>query len=414
MNFLETVRLVFASFRTNKLRTFLTLLGVIIGVTTVITVVSIIKGMNRYVLSTITEAGSNVFRIDRFGLITSHEAWIEALRRKDLTMDDLETVKRDCDLCTYVSAISLVPGFTSRNVMSIDVTAGRHKIEDPKIFGVSSTFAITNHRELSAGRYFTEWEDEHSAFSAVLGYEIAQGLFPQIDPIGKTIHINSRKFQVVGVLKKYGNFFGENRDTLVEIPISSFRKVFGKREPIFIYVKVGDGTKMTEAQDQARVLLRSKHHRRYGDDDGFAIMTTDALVDLWKTFTAGAFAAMIGISSIALVVGGIVIMNIMLVSVVERTPEIGLRKALGARSKDVKRQFLMESVILAAVGGAIGVLIGALFGKLISTFSPLPSSLEPGPVIAGLLLASCVGLISGMWPAMKAAKLDPIVALRSE
>jgi putative ABC transport system permease protein len=160
--------------------------------------------------------------------------------------------------------------------------------------------------------------------------------------------------------------------------------------------------------------LRSKHHRRYDDDDGFAIMTTDTLVQLWETFTAGAFAAMIGISSIALVVGGVVIMNIMLVSVVERTPEIGLRKALGARSKDVKRQFLLESVILSAFGGAIGIFLGAIFGKLISMFSPLPSSLEIGPVIAGLLLASSVGLVSGMWPAIKAAKLDPIVALRSE
>ncbi len=379
-----------------------------------ITVVSVIRGMNRYVLSTITESGSNVFRIDRFGLITSHEAWLTAMRRKDLTLEDMELVKKECDLCTYVSAFSLVPSFSSRNQLQIDVTAGRQKIEDPNIFGVTASFAITNHRELSTGRYITEWEEQHAAFSAVLGYEIAQALFPQIDPIGKTVHINSRKFQVVGILKKYGNFFGENRDTLIEIPISSFRKVFGKREPVFIYVKVEDNAKMTEAQDQARVLLRSKHHRRYEEDDGFAIMTTDALVELWQTFTAGAFAAMIGISSIALIVGGIVIMNIMLVSVVERTSEIGLRKALGARSKDVKRQFLLESVILAAVGGAIGVLLGAIFGKLISVFSPLPSILEPGPVIAGLLLASSVGLVSGFWPAVKAAKLDPIVALRSE
>lgn len=412
MNLLETIRLVFASFRTNKLRTFLTLLGVIIGVTTVITVVSIIKGMNRYVLRTITESGSNVFRIDRFGVITSHEAWVAAMKRKDLKMEDMETVKKGCDLCTEVSAFSFVPSFM--NQVPIDVSAGREKIEDPNIFGVTANYAITNHRVLSAGRYITEWEEQHSVFSAVLGHEIAKGLFPQIDPIGKMIHINGRKFQVVGVLKKYGSFFGENRDIIVEIPISAFQKVFGKREPVFIYVKVEENAKMTQAQDQARVVLRSKHHRRYEDDDGFAIMTTDTLVELWQTFTAGAFAAMIGISSIALVVGGVVIMNIMLVSVVERTSEIGLRKALGARSKDVKRQFLMESVILAAVGGAIGILLGAIFGKLISIFSPLPSSLEPGPVIASLLLASSVGLVSGMWPAMKAARLDPIVALRSE
>lgn len=412
MSVIETIRLVFAAFRTNKLRTFLTLLGVIIGVTTVITVVSLIKGMNRYVVSTITQSGSNVFRIDRFGVITSEEAYEQAMRRKDLTMDDMETVKKNCGLCTHVGAFSIIPSFMDRG--TVDVTAGREKIEDPRIFGITANFALITNRELSAGRHITEWEEEHSVFSAVLGYELAHSLFPQLDPVGKTIHINGRKFQVVGVLKKYGSFLGENRDTLVDIPIGAFQKLFGRRSSIFVIVKVEDTGNLAQAQDQARVALRSRHHRRYQDDDGFSILTTDTLISLWQTFTAGAFAAMIGISSIALVVGGIVIMNIMLVSVVERTPEIGLRKALGARSRDVKRQFLLESVILSAVGGTIGVLLGALAGKIVSALSPLPSSLEPGPVIAGLLLASSVGLVSGMWPAFKAAKLDPIVALRTE
>lgn len=412
MRLLETIRLVFATFRTNKLRTFLTLLGVIIGVTTVITVVSIIKGMNRYVVSTITESGSNVFRIDRFGIITSHEAWQAAMRRKDLTLDDMEIVKKGCDLCTYTGAFAIMPSFM--NETAVDVAAGREKIEDPQIFGVTANFAIITNRELSAGRHITDWEEQHSVFSVVLGYEIAHSLFPQVDPLGKFIHINNRKFQVVGVLKKYGSFLGENRDIVLEIPITAFQKVFGRHDSVFIIVKAEDSTKLAQAQDQARIVLRSKHHRRYDDDDGFSILTTDTLISLWQTFTAGAFAAMIGISSIALVVGGIVIMNIMLVSVVERTPEIGLRKALGARSRDVKRQFLMEAVILAAVGGAIGVLLGAMTAWVISALSPLPSSLEAGPVIAGLLLASSVGLISGVWPAMKAAKLDPIAALRTE
>jgi putative ABC transport system permease protein len=228
------------------------------------------------------------------------------------------------------------------------------------------------------------------------------------------VSINHHKFRVVGVLKKLGTFFGESQDTRLLIPISTFQKIFGKHSAVYIVAKVSDVALMSRAQDQARMVLRSRHHRRYQDDDGFAIMTTDNLVQLWQAFTAGAFAAMIGIASIALVVGGIVIMNIMLVSVVERTPEIGLRKAMGARNRDIRRQFLLESVILAGTGGIIGILLGAGAAKLVSTLSPLPSSIEPGPVIAGLLLASVVGLLSGMWPALKASRLDPIVALTTE
>ena len=255
------------------------------------------------------------------------------------------------------------------NEIQIDVSAGREKIEDPEVYGVTANVTDIAKRTVEHGRYFTEWEEQHSANTTVLGYEIAQGLFPNLDPIGKTIHINNRRFQVIGVLKKYGTFLSENRDKVVEIPISTFQKVFGKDDSIFIMVKVDDVAQMAEAQDQARVVLRSRHHRRYNDDDGFAILTTDALINLWRTFTAGAFAAMIGISSIALVVGGIVIMNIMLVSVVERTSEIGLRKAMGARSRDIRRQFLLESILLAASGGIIGVSLGAAAAKIVSMIS---------------------------------------------
>jgi putative ABC transport system permease protein len=412
MNIGETLGLVFGSFRTNKLRTFLTLLGVIIGVTTVITVVSVVRGMNRYVLSTLTQSGSGTFRIDRFGVITSRDEFLAAIKRKDLTMDDMESVKKGCELCDQVGGFSLVPTFN--NNAEISVTAGRESIKDPQIFGVTANYADIAHREVVNGRYLTDSEVAHSAGSAVLGWEVAHGLFPNLDPIGKTIIINGRKFFVVGVLKKYGNFLGQNQDTLVEIPFGAFQRIFGRHTPIFVIGKVNDTSLLQQAMDQSRVVLRARHHRRTGEDDGFQIMTTSTLVQLWQNFSAGAFAAMIGIASIALVVGGIVIMNIMLVSVVERTAEIGLRKALGARKKDIRRQFLFESVILAAWGGIIGILIGAFAAKMISTFSPMPSSLELGPVLMALGLASSVGLVSGMWPALKAAKLDPIVALRTE
>ncbi len=412
MGFFEILRLVLGTFRANKLRAFLTLLGVIIGVTTVIAVVSIIQGMNRYVISTITEAGSNTFRIDRFGVITNFEQWQAAMRRKDLTLEDMEIVRNNCPLCKDVGALTIIPSFM--NDLSVDVSAGRETIEDPEIYGVTANLTEIAKRDIVHGRYFTEWEQDHSAYTVVLGHEIAKGLFPELDPIGKSVQVNNRRFQVIGVLKKYGKFLNENRDAVIEIPLSTFQKLFGKREPLFIMVRTEDVAQMAQAQDQARVALRSRHHRRYHDDDGFQILTTDQLIELWRTFTAGAFAAMIGISSIALVVGGIVIMNIMLVSVVERTSEIGLRKAMGARSRDIRRQFLVESILLAATGGLIGVALGAATSKIISAMSPLPSKLEPAPVIAGLLLACSVGLVSGLWPAIKAAKLDPIVALRTE
>jgi putative ABC transport system permease protein len=412
MSFWETLGLVLNTFRTNKLRTFLTLLGVMIGVTTVITVVSVLRGMNRYVISTLSAAGSNTFRIDRFGIITSHEEFLKALRRKDLTTADMEAIEERCELCTEVGGFSLVPTFNGN--LTINIAAGRETIRDPQVFGVTANYGDLANREIINGRYLTESEVSHHAYSAVIGWEIAQGLFPNLDPVGKGISINGRKFHVVGVLKKYGNILGQNQDTLVEIPFGSFQKIFGRREPVFILGKVQDAANLGQAMDQARVILRARHHRRTEEDDGFSILTTDNLVQLWQNFTRGAFAAMIGIASIALVVGGIVIMNIMLVSVVERTSEIGLRKAMGARKKDIRRQFLFESVILAAWGGLIGILLGTVAAKLISTFSPMPSSVEPGPVLMAMLLASSVGLLSGMWPAIKAARLDPIVALRTE
>lgn len=412
MSFWEVFALVFQSFRTNKLRTFLTLLGVIIGVTTVITVVSIIEGMNRYVVSTLTRAGSNTFRVDRFGLITSHEQFESAMRRKNITLSDMEAVEQRCRLCAEVGGISVVPSFLNNTFVT--VAAGRQSIEDPRVLGVTANYGDIGNREVVNGRYLTESEVDHSTPSAVIGYEIATNLFSGVDPIGKRITLNGRHFRIVGTLKKYGAFFGQNQDTVIEIPITAFQKVFGRREPVFILAKVADLKDMSEAQDQARIVLRARQHTRVGEEDGFSILTTDNLVQLWETFTAGAFAAMIGIASIALVVGGIVIMNIMLVSVVERTSEIGLRKAMGARKKDIRRQFLTESVLLALVGGVIGILLGAGAAKLISVVSPMPSRLEIAPVVAGLLLASSVGLASGMWPAVKAARLDPIVALRTE
>lgn len=405
MQFLESILMALSSLRANKLRSILTLIGVIIGVMTVIAVVSIIAGMNRYVSDKISTMGSTTFIIDRIGIVMSEEEWWNAMKRKRLTLEDMEAIRENCGACEMVGA----------RVYTLRKVKYRNQyLSDVAIAGATANLAEILNIDVGEGRHISEFEELHRRQVAFVGWEIVDKLFPNVDPIGKEIKVGGRSFKIVGVAEKRGSFLGQSQDNFVIIPITSFLKVFGTRRNLDIMVKTEDLESMREAQDQARTILRLRRKVPQNKPDDFAIMTTDTFMQLYRSFTSTAFLVMIGVSSIALLVGGIVIMNIMLVSVTQRTREVGIRKALGAKKRHILWQFLVEAVTLAVVGGIIGVVMGAVIAKVVSATTPLPSAVELWSVILGIVISSSVGIFFGIFPAMKAARLNPIEALRYE
>jgi putative ABC transport system permease protein len=406
LQFLESIGIALKSLVANKLRSILTLIGVIIGVMTVIAVVSIIAGMNRYVADQIKTLGSTTFFVDSgWRTVMSEEDYLKILKRKDLTLDDMEAVKQGCPLCWKVGA----------EVETYKKVKYREKyLNDVEIRGTTANVTEISSIDLSSGRYPSEFENEHNRKVALVGWDIADNLFPGQDAVDKDVKIGNYYFRVVGVAKKRGSFLGFSQDNFVMIPITTFNKIFGTKRFLAIFVKVESFGSMQEAQDQVRLVLRTRRNVPYDKPDDFAIMTADTFMEMYRNFTSTAFIVMIGVSSIALVVGGIVIMNIMLVSVTERTREIGIRKAVGAKKKNILWQFLIEAVTLSLVGGSIGIILGGIMAKVVAAFSPLPAAIEVWSVITGLIIATSVGLFFGIFPAVKAAKLDPIVCLRHE
>jgi len=406
LQFLESIGVALKSLVANKLRSILTLIGVIIGVMTVIAVVSIIAGMNKYVADQISSLGSTTFFVDAgWRTIMSEEDYLKVLKRKEFTLQDMEAVKKGCPLCWKVGA----------EMVAYRKVKYREKyLSDVEIDGSTANITEISDINLSSGRYPSEFENLHNRRVALIGWEVADNLFPGQDPLEKDIKIGNYYFRVVGVAEKRGTFLGISQDNFVMIPITTFNKLFGTKRFLAIFVKVESFGSMQEAQDQVRLVLRARRHVPYDKPDDFAIMTSDTFMELYRNFTSTAFIVMIGVSSIALVVGGIVIMNIMLVSVTERTREIGIRKAVGAKKKNILWQFLVEAVTVALVGGLIGVILGSIIAKIVAATTPLPAAIEAWSVITGLIIATSVGLFFGIFPAVKAAKLDPIACLRYE
>jgi putative ABC transport system permease protein len=409
MNIAEGIRIALASLWANKLRSVLTLLGIVIGVAAVIAVVTFVDGINAYVAEKVFRLGADVFIVGKSsGVITNVDQFLESQKRKNLTLDDFHAVAEGCTRCKFVGAsIANLTGHVAYENQSSSDTFVR---------GFDSNMQTVYDLEVVQGRALTPADINNSAHFAVIGQDITDKLMPGIDAVGKEIRIDGELYQVIGVGKREGKTLGQSRDNYAIIPITTYLKQYGSHNnSIRISGKAnGVGHQLESAMDEVRAILRSRRHDLPGHEDSFAIETNASFLGIWASISSSFFIAMIAIAAISLVVGGIVIMNIMLVAVTERTREIGIRKAMGARGKDVLRQFLIESSTLALVGGAIGVLMGISFAKGITFIIGMPSAIKLWSVIAALVVSASVGIFFGVYPAKRASQLDPIVALRSE
>ncbi|MGA2102382.1 MAG: ABC transporter permease [Candidatus Sulfotelmatobacter sp.] len=408
MNYAEAIRVALQSLWANKLRSVLTLLGVVIGVGAVIAVVTFVSGINDYVAKKIFNLGADVFIISKMSPIeTNVERFLEAEKRKNLEMEDYEAVRDACQHCEEVGARMNTTSRVKHNEQSID---------DTNVQGITPEIATILDTDLTSGRMVNETDLNNHSLVAVVGTDIVEHLLGGVDPLGQEIRVNGWTYQVIGVGKKKGKTLGQSADNYVLIPITAYLKEYGAHnDSISVWGKASaTGAPLSQAIDEARVALRAHRHDQTGKNDSFEIETNASLLGIWSGLSNTFFMATIGIAGVSLLVGGIVIMNIMLVSVTERTREIGIRKALGARRDDVLLQFLIESVILALAGGALGVLSGVGFAEVITAIIGMPSSIKIWAVMAGLTVAGSVGVFFGVYPARKAAKLDPIVALRFE
>jgi putative ABC transport system permease protein len=408
MNITEAIRIALLSLWANKLRSVLTLLGVVIGVAAVIAVVTFVNGINGYVAEKVFNLGADVFIISKMpNVITDADQFIEGNKRKDVTMEHYQAIVDECSACKTVGAA--VRNFTGT------VVYGTENSKDSIVRGWTPSMQPIYDLDVVMGRPLNESDQNNESPVVIIGQDIRENLMAGTDPIGKEIKVDGHVYTVIGVGKKEGKTLGQSRDNYVIMPISTWFKAYGAHNSLNIWAKGFDvGAPMDQAIDQARVILRARRHDVLGEKDSFVIETNDSFLSLWANLSGTFFIVMIVIASISLIVGGIVIMNIMLVSVTERTREIGIRKALGARPRDVMRQFLIESSTMALIGGLVGVLGGIVIAKGVTAAIGMPSAIKLWAIGAGLLVSASVGIFFGVYPARKAAKLDPIVALRFE
>jgi len=408
MNISEAIRIALLSLWANKLRSILTLLGVVIGVSAVIAVVTFVNGINGYVAEKIFNLGADVFIVSKMAnVITDADQFIEGNKRKDIDMELYHAVAEGCTACKVVGA-------DVRNFNG-NVVYGTENSKDTWVRGFTPTMQRIYDLDVVMGRPLNDADTNNASAVVIIGQDIRENLMAGTDPIGKTLRVDGHEYTVIGVGKKEGKTLGQSRDNYVIMPISTWFKAYGSHNSIRIWAKGYDvGLPMEQAIDQTRVIMRARRHDVLGEKDSFVIETNSSFLSLWADLSGTFFIVMIVIASISLIVGGIVIMNIMLVSVTERTREIGIRKAMGARRRDVMRQFLIESSTMALIGGLLGVIGGILIAEGVTAAIGMPSAIKLWAIFAGLLVSASVGIFFGVYPARKAAKLDPIVALRFE
>ncbi|MGA9463063.1 MAG: ABC transporter permease [Terracidiphilus sp.] len=407
MELLEGVKLALQSLWANKMRSILTLLGVVIGVASVIMVVTLTNGAKDFVTTKINTYGADVVTISKMPqTFITIEEYLEFQKRRDITLDDYRAVVEACRSCVSVGA---------RRDTTGSIIYGNHSSTDTNIRGWTWTMPALSNLNIALGRAYTEVEDAHSAHVAIVGSDVVDNLLGPGDPLGKEIRVAGAPYTVIGVGEAQGKMFGQSMDNWVAIPLTAFLQQFGAHDTLVIYVDAGGGGEvMDSVSDQLRTIMRTRRHLAPSAQDTFTIDTSATFQNLLGKILNSFGAVVASIAGVSLVIGGIVIMNIMLVSVTERTREIGVRKALGARRQDILLQFLIESATMSLVGGLIGVIAGIGLAKIITLVIAFPSEVQFWSVFVSLFVAAAVGLFFGVYPAHKASQLDPIVALRAE
>lgn len=404
--FREPVGVALETLRQHKMRSFLMLLGIILSVSTLIVVISLISGVNKYIADRVANLGSDVFLLTRFPLITDVEEYVKANRRnKKVTWDDYEALRENLKLPLRVGVELRANGKVRR---------GTESITDVNIRGVTANMGDIDPVTPRDGRYISEGDDQSRSQVAMIGNDLATKLFPNVDPIGREILIEGRPFQVVGVARIIGTAFGQSQDNFAYIPMQTYFKMYGTQETIWLNIQARGPEWMERTQDEARAMMRARRHLPPNEPDNFGIFDQASLMELWKNLTGVIATAMVGIVSVFLVIGGVVIMNVMLATVTERTREIGIRKALGARRGDILLQFLIESAVMAAIGGALGVTLAYGIAGLTKAATSVPMNVPFFAVLTAEAISAAVGVFFGVYPAKKAAGLQPIEALRQE
>jgi putative ABC transport system permease protein len=405
MNLRESIGIALGALRANKLRSFLTLLGTIIGVMSVIAVLSFVEGLNRYVSQKLLNAGANVFWVDPYGFVTSQEQWEEVKNRPPITLDDADALRLGVPHAALV--IAQADGQQTARYRNKEV-------KGVAVRGRSPGWEIVDDYSVASGRLLTDLDDQRSRLVCVLGAEVAEELFPGLDPIGKWVRLGAENYEVAGVMERKGKLLGQSQDRFAGIPVRTFQKFKRERGSFGVAVKSADQASLPVAEQEVRNVLRGRRHLGPRVPDNFGITESENVMQLYRTLTGGIFVVTIGVAAISLVVGGIVIMNIMLVSVTERTREIGIRKAMGARRRDVLTQFLVEATTLSLSGGLAGIAVGVGLALLAGAVTPFPTAVSMPAVLLGIAMSALIGVFFGSYPAWRAARLDPIEALRYE